>query len=85
MIAGVSTLSGHLTAANKKAISQMLARGITAARTPRICYYLVSEESGVHKVVIEWNESNDWGAVVKRRSSATFRSLSSERVVEVSK
>ena len=67
----ISTVSGHLTAANKKAISQMLAMGITEGHTPKISYKL-ENKGDVWEVVTSQKETNDYGKPFTRQHRATF-------------
>ena len=67
----IRTLSGHLTATNKRHISAMFDVNRLEAKINRITYR-VSEEAGTYTVKISQNESDDWGKMRERTSTATF-------------
>lgn len=67
----IRTLTGHLTATNKRHISAMFDVNRLEAKINRITYR-VSEESGTYTVKISRNESNDYGEIRERTSTATF-------------
>lgn len=68
----IRTLSGHLTATNKRHISAMFDVNRLEAKINRITYR-ITEEGGVHIVKISRNESDDWGRMRERTDSATFK------------
>lgn len=67
----IRTLSGHLTATNKRHISAMFDVNRLEAKINRITYR-VSKESEIYTVKISRNESDDWGRMRERTSTATF-------------
>lgn len=67
----IRTLSGHLTATNKRHISAMFDVNRLEAKINRTTYR-VSEEDGIYTVKISRNESDDWGRMRERTSTATF-------------
>lgn len=71
----ISVTSGHLTAANKRDISYMLANGMTEGKTRAgIAYALEKDDSApdAYRVRIARNESDDWGRMRERVSRASF-------------
>lgn len=67
----IRTLSGHLTATNKRHISAMFDVNRLEAKINRITYR-IREESGIYTVKISQNESDDYGKIRERTSTATF-------------
>ena len=67
----IRTLSGHLTATTKRHISAMFDVNRLEAKINRITYR-ISEENGIFTVKISRNESDDWGRIRERTSTATF-------------
>lgn len=67
----IRTLSGHLTATNKRHISAMFDVNRLNAKINRITYR-VSEEAEIYTVKISRNESDNWGRMRERTSTATF-------------
>lgn len=66
---------GHLTAANKRDISYMLANGMTDGKTRAGIRYTLAEddtELNAWHVRIARNESDDWGRMRERVSRVTF-------------
>ena len=68
----IRTLSGHLTASNKRHISAIFDVNRMEAKINRITYR-ISEENGIYTVKISRNESDDWGKMRERTSTATFK------------
>lgn len=71
----ISVTSGHLTAANKRDISHMLANGMTNGRTRAgIAYALAMDEGApdAWHVRIVKSERDDWGRPVERAHRAAF-------------
>lgn len=65
----------HLTAANKRDISQMLANGMTHASTRAGIRYAITHddaEPDAYQVRITRNESDDWGRMSERSHRASF-------------
>jgi hypothetical protein len=71
---GIKTLSGHLTATNKRVILSMLNQGMLSAKTPKIRYYVTVPADGgtVYSVSTVQNEGNGYGGMLEHRYSATF-------------
>lgn len=67
----IRTLTGHLTATNKRHISAMFDVNRLEAKINRFTYR-VSEENGTYTVKISQNESNDYGKMRERISTASF-------------
>lgn len=67
----IRTLSGHLTATNKRHISAMFDVNRLEAKVNRITYR-IAEENGTYTVKISQNESDDWGRMRERTSTAEF-------------
>lgn len=67
----IRTLTGHLTATNKRHITAMLDVNRLEAKVNRITYR-ITEENGNYTVRISRNESDDWGKMRERTSTATF-------------
>ena len=67
----IRTLTGHLTATNKRHISAMFDVNRLEAKVNSITYR-IGEESGIYTVRISRNESDDWGRMRERTSTATF-------------
>lgn len=67
----IRTLTGHLTATNKRHISAMFDVNRLEAKVNRITYRIAAE-NGSYTVRISRNESDDWGRMRERTSSATF-------------
>lgn len=67
----IRTLTGHLTSTNKRHISAIFDANRLEARVNRISYR-IAEENGVYTVRISRNESDDWGSMRERTSTATF-------------
>ena len=70
----IRTLSGHLTATNKRHISAIFDVNRLEAKVNRIAYR-ISEENGIYTVKISCNESDDWGRMRERTSTATFETI----------
>lgn len=70
----IKTLTGHLTATKKRHIEQMIANGMTDARSPRIEYHLsrTGETGSEWRVESRTREDNGWGVMVTHQSFATF-------------
>lgn len=68
----ITTLTGHLTAVNKRAIAEMLKRGMTDAKVNRITYHITGENPE-YTVRTEQNSTNDWGTPIIDKSKATFK------------
>ena len=68
----IRTLSGHLTATNKRHISAMFDVNRLEAKINHVTYR-ISEEAGTYTVKISQNESNDYGKMRERTSTATFK------------
>jgi hypothetical protein len=49
----MKTLTGHLTATNKKAIQAILNLGLTSAKVNNINYFLTEKENGLFEVKIQ--------------------------------
>lgn len=69
---GIKTLSGHLTATNKRILLTMLDKGMMSARTPKIRYYITEGLNGIYRVVTIQNELRDCGVMGERQSMADF-------------
>ena len=67
----IRTLTGHLTATNKRHISAMFDVNRLEAKVNRITYR-ITEENGTYTVKISRNESDDWGRMRERTNTATF-------------
>lgn len=67
----IRTLTGHLTSTNKRHISAMFDVNRREAKVNRITYR-IAEENGIYTVRISRNESDDWGVMRERKSTATF-------------
>lgn len=67
----IRTLTGHLTATNKRHISAMFDAERMAARINRTTYY-ITPDGDTYKVAITRRESDDWGTMRDRTHSATF-------------
>lgn len=67
----IRTLTGHLTATNKRHISAMFDVNRLEAKINRITYR-VSKEVEIFTVKISRNESDGWGKMRERTHSATF-------------
>ena len=67
----IRTLTGHLTATNKRHISAMFDVNRLEAKVNRITYR-IGEESGIYTVRISRNEADDWGRMRERTNTATF-------------
>lgn len=67
----IRTLTGHLTATNKRHISAMFDVNRLEAKVNRITYR-ITEENGIYAVRISRIESDDWGRMRERTSTATF-------------
>lgn len=67
----IRTLAGHLTATNKRHISAMFDVNRLEAKVNHIAYR-ITEENGTLTVKISRNESDDWGRMRERTSTATF-------------
>ena len=67
----IHTLTGHLTATNKRHISAMFDVNRLEAKVNSITYR-ITEENGIYTVRISRNESDDWGRMRERTSTATF-------------
>ena len=67
----IHTLTGHLTATNKRHISAMFDVNRLEAKVNSITYR-ITEENGIYTVRISRNESDDWGRVRERTNAATF-------------
>jgi hypothetical protein len=67
----IRTITGHLTATNKRHISAMFDVNRLEAKVNRITYR-ITEESGIYTVRISRNESDDWGRMRESTSTATF-------------
>lgn len=66
---------GHLTAANRRDISHMLAEGMASGKTRAgIAYALTKDDSApdAWHVRISRNESDDWGRMRERVNRVTF-------------
>lgn len=70
----IAVLSGHLTAANKRDISHMLANGMTQGKTRAgIAYSLTpGEDADTWHVRTVKSERDDWNRPVERASRAAF-------------
>lgn len=70
----IHTTRGHLTAADKRSISYMIEHDMPSAKTKRKRYALTApaESAGEWSVLTTWNERNDWGRMVERRSRDGF-------------
>lgn len=71
----ISVTSGHLTAANKRDISHMLANGMTEGKTRAgISYALTKDEAApdAWQVRTVKSERDDWGRPTERAHRATF-------------
>lgn len=67
----IKTLTGHLTATNKRHIEQMIRANMFAAKSPRIAYYLF-HTGPVWRVECRTREDNGYGTMVTRKHFATF-------------
>ena len=67
----IRTLTGHLTATNKRHISAMFDVNRLEAKVNSITYR-IGEENGIYTVRISRNESDDWGRMRERTSTASF-------------
>ncbi len=67
----IRTLTGHLTATNKRHISAIFDVNRLEAKVNRITYR-IAEENGIYTVRISRNEADDWGVMRERTSTATF-------------
>lgn len=67
----IRTLTGHLTATNKRHISAMFDVNRLEAKINRLTYR-ITEGDGAYSVKISHNESDDWGVMRERTSTATF-------------
>lgn len=66
---------GHLTAANKRDISHMLANGMTDAKSRAGIRYALTKDDAAPdawQVRITRNESDDWGRMSERSHRASF-------------
>lgn len=68
----IKTVKGHITAARKKHIKAIFAAGLMTAKANRINYEIEHKEENVFTVRSWWNESNDFGQTVERKSFDTF-------------
>lgn len=70
----ISVLAGHLTAANKRDISHMLAHGMTEGRTRAGISYALTpgETDDAWQVRTVRSERDDWNRPTERASRATF-------------
>lgn len=68
----IRTLTGHLTATNKRHISAMFDANLLDAKINRFTYR-ISEKDGTYTVKISQNESDDYGKMRERTSTATFK------------
>lgn len=71
----ISATSGHLTTANKRDISYMLANGMTEGKTRAgIAYALEKDDSApdAYRVRTVKSERDDWGRPTERAHRATF-------------
>lgn len=76
----IRVTSGHLTAREKSAISQMLARGLTSARTARLTFNLEPDPArpgvpSAYRVTTSRIETDDWGRRVTRTDRASFEAV----------
>jgi phage antirepressor YoqD-like protein len=69
----IKTLSGHLTALDKKAIKLLLVSKTFHAKVNRKIYKIEAIDGDLFKVKATHNESNDYGVMVKRVYISTFR------------
>lgn len=67
----IRTLTGHITATNKRHVSAMFDVNRLEAKVNSITYR-ITEENGIYTVRISRNESDDWGRMRERTSTATF-------------
>ena len=67
----IRTLTGHITATNKRHISAMFDVNRLEAKVNSITYR-ITEENGIYTVRSSSNESDDWGRMRERTSTATF-------------
>lgn len=67
----IRTLTGHLTATNKRHISAIFDANQLEAKVNRTTYR-ISEENGIYSVRISQNESDDWGRMRERADTAMF-------------
>jgi hypothetical protein len=65
----------HLTATNKRHISEMLTKGITEGGTKALHYIFTNIEDGFARLTIVKHETNDQGRKVSRRANyaVTFK------------
>lgn len=68
----IKVKSGHLTATNKRVISEMLKMSMMEAQSGKIVYRISSEGDGDYKVEISKMEMDDYGRPVNRIWRPTF-------------
>lgn len=67
----IKTLTGHLTALEKRIISHLIQTGNEAGKSARVTVR-ISREGDVYKAITTRNESNDWGKMRPVNHTATF-------------
>ncbi|MFT4260370.1 hypothetical protein [Microbacterium sp.] len=70
-MAQISTLTGHLTAVDKRACAWMIDNGCDSCRSKRKRYALTCG-GDTYRVHITSNETDDWGRLTERVHVATF-------------
>jgi len=67
----IKTLSGHLTATEKRHIRAMIEQGLTEGRVGKKSYWL-KEESGVFTVLVGQNERSVFNRIEFKKYKHTF-------------
>lgn len=67
----IHTLTGHLTATEKRIITHLIQTGNEAGKSARVTVR-ISREGDVYTAKTTRNESNDWGEMRERTYTSTF-------------
>ncbi len=70
----ISLVEGtHLTATDKRHIAEIIRRGWTKGATRRRQYSISEREGDTARLIIEWNERDDYGRLQTRTSKMKIR------------
>lgn len=68
----IKTLTGHLTALDKKAIDWMFKNNETSASSKKKQFSLLEIEKSVYKLIVNYNEKDMWNNMVQRKEIVKF-------------